>query len=427
MQFIKIVSNKLLPKHSSIRSIVKLMLANAGGQAVWLAATPIITRLYSPSNFGILASFLTLLTLINAISSLRYELAIVVPEQDDEAISLVWLSGLFVFVTASLTLVVTTIFSEDISCWVKTPLLESYLWILPAGVFFLGLYQIGNFWAIRLKQFDVLAKTKFWQSVFGVFINFLSFPFGAGGLILGQIVNQSSGFPFLFKKSPHVFTNWKQRVLKLRKIFWKYYQFGLYSSPAGLLNVAGSQIPNLLFLYYYGTNELGQLAFSQKLTVVPASMIAASIGKVFLSHAAEKNRDNKLLLTVQKTCFRLFVIGILYALIIATTLVPCIGVIFGAPWAECSYIILYLMPLLIIEFTVAPISGSFVASEKMLMALVAQGVLCCFRLIPLILFLPNATFAEGVLLYSTSSTTGFLLYLGILILTISPKQRSDSK
>ena len=69
--------------------MLKLVGGTAGSQVIAMAAAVILTRLYGPESFGVLATFVSILALLNVVSSLRYELAIAVPEYDDEAVTLV--------------------------------------------------------------------------------------------------------------------------------------------------------------------------------------------------------------------------------------------------------------------------------------------------------------------------------------------------
>lgn len=56
-----------------------------GAQLLAVLAAPLLTRLYTPEDFGLLAVYASLLGLIAVIASLRYELAIPLPTDDTEA------------------------------------------------------------------------------------------------------------------------------------------------------------------------------------------------------------------------------------------------------------------------------------------------------------------------------------------------------
>ena len=103
-QKVQILCLRLKPQSASVRNVLKLAGGTAGSQVITVAAAPILTRLYGPESFGVLATYVSILALLNVVSSLRYELAIAVPEDDDEAIALVWLCFVLVAISTALQL-----------------------------------------------------------------------------------------------------------------------------------------------------------------------------------------------------------------------------------------------------------------------------------------------------------------------------------
>jgi len=70
---------------------------------VVLLAAPLLTRLYSPDDFGVLTVYIGILSLLSVIASLRYELAIPLPEDEREVVALTLLSFLIVLMVAGLS------------------------------------------------------------------------------------------------------------------------------------------------------------------------------------------------------------------------------------------------------------------------------------------------------------------------------------
>ena len=232
-QKVQILCLRLKPQSASVRNVLKLAGGTAGSQVISVAAAPILTRLYGPESFGVLATFASILALLNVVSSLRYELAIAVPEDDDEAIALVWLC--FVLVTISnLTALGVAVLGDQLVSWLHQPALKPLLWLLPVGVLLTGIYQPLSYWAIRRKQFGLLAQTKFRQSIFGVATNLSAAPLGTIGLLLGQIVSQSAGFIEILRQSAaQIWRGPRLAPSLLLKTLYRYSHFGIYSSPAG--------------------------------------------------------------------------------------------------------------------------------------------------------------------------------------------------
>lgn len=81
-------------------------------QAIPIAITPILTRIYTPEDFGIFAIFIALVTIFGSISSARYELAVMLPKKDEDAINILAL-GFIIIILISLVLLLITIFFND--------------------------------------------------------------------------------------------------------------------------------------------------------------------------------------------------------------------------------------------------------------------------------------------------------------------------
>jgi O-antigen/teichoic acid export membrane protein len=178
----KIISNKL-PKNAFVRSISVLVGGTMGAQALTLLAAPLLTRIYSPDDFGLLAVFTSMLAIALLVGSLRYDIAIPIPEDNIEATNLVVLSFILILFNTILIAVSVLFMSKPIADVLGLPVLASYLWLLPLGVLLGGTYGIFSQWSIRMKCFGVIASTRIWQSFISLVIQFSFFKFGGVGLL----------------------------------------------------------------------------------------------------------------------------------------------------------------------------------------------------------------------------------------------------
>ena len=97
--------NKLKPKSEFSRNILTLMTGTTISQAIPISISPILTRIYTPEDFGVFALFLAITTIIGSFSNGRYELAIMLPENDEDAINIAGL-GFIISSTISIVLLV---------------------------------------------------------------------------------------------------------------------------------------------------------------------------------------------------------------------------------------------------------------------------------------------------------------------------------
>ncbi len=79
----------LLPKGRLGRAVAVLVTGTAFGQLIVLAASPLVTRLYTPADFGVLGVFSAFLGILGIAVTLRYELAIPLP-RTTRAWSICW-------------------------------------------------------------------------------------------------------------------------------------------------------------------------------------------------------------------------------------------------------------------------------------------------------------------------------------------------
>jgi O-antigen/teichoic acid export membrane protein len=345
------------------------------------------------------------------VSSLRYELAIAVPEDDDEAVAVVWLCFALVAISTGLTALGVLLLGDQLVAWLNEPALKPLLWLLPVGVLLSGVYQPLSYWAIRRKQFGLLAQTKFRQSIFGVATNLAAAPLGTIGLLLGQIVSQSAGFVAILRQSAALLLRPKMTPELLGQKLKRYSHFGIYSSPAGLINTIGNQLPMLIFAAAFGAAQLGQLALSQRLLLLPAGLIGSSVGQVFLSKAADRYRAGMLPALIRQASRKLLLYGLAVASLASLALAPMMPVIFGEQWEPTRSIIPILTPLFLGQLVVSPLSMAFMASQSNKIELLAQLCLMLSRLIPLFLAIYlDYSFWGALVAYSSACLVGYLSY-----------------
>lgn len=402
---------RLKPQSDSSRSVLKLAGGTAGSQLIFILASPILTRLYTPESFGLLATFTAILALINAVSSLRYELAIAVPEDDGEAKNLVWLCVVLVAISTGLTALGVALLGYKQVVLINEAALTSLLWLLPIGVLLSGLYRPMTYWAIRRQQFGLLAKTKISQSIFGVATNLGVAPWGPIGLILGEIVRQSAGSIAIFHNSKEVLLRPVVTPKSLGQVIRRYSHFGKYSSPAGLINIAGNQLPIIILASTFGPQLVGQLALAIRVLLVPAGLIGVSVSKVFLAKAPDSFREGSLTSLVDYTSRKLFLWGIVTAIPIAIAGPLLVPLSFGEAWSMTGMIVVIFLPVYIAQLSVSSVSTAFVAMEQNKSELIAQTCQAGLRVFPLLIsVMCGLEFLQSLIVFSIGSFGGYFFY-----------------
>jgi len=351
---------------SFVRNVAVLAGGTALGQAITVLASPILTRLYTPEDFGVLAVYSSILGILSVIASLRYELAIPLPEKDEDAVNLVGLClGIVllmsIFVGSGLWLVRDRIFG-----WFKAPALRPYFWLLPVGMLLVGAYQVFNYWAIRKKDFAAIGRTKLNQGI-GAALTQIAIGFlhtGPIGLLIGQTLGQGAGVFTLvsrFRKDQGVI---KLSASGMSFVARRFKRFPLLSVWPALINSLGLQLPILALSGIYGGQVTGWFALTNKVFGVPLSVLSTSTASVLLGQAAQEHRlGKKLDALFWKVIWQQSFVGILILLFIP--ICPIIfPLIFGQDWKYSGTYASIWIPAIVANFIASPTGGFLDVLER---------------------------------------------------------------
>lgn len=347
---------KLLPKSSFAKSVSVLAGGTAAGQFIVVAASPILTRLYSPEDFGLLAVYGGILGILGVVASLRYELAIPLPEYDRKAASVAVLCLVVVVVMALLTALVFGLFGSEIINILNTPSLQPYLWLVPLGVFLMGVYQAFQYWAIRTKAFSAIAKTRMSQSLGMVVVQVAGYTLGPLALLLGRVVGHSAGIFGLvrsaLKKHSKAFSS--TTYTEVRQAAVEYRSFPIVSTWTGLASSGGANLPPLLIAIFIGAGPAGIFALTHRVLSQPMAVIGKAVGDVFYREAAQAHREGKLLETIDRVFSTLVLLAFPPAVMIFLVTPEAFVIIFGDSWKKAGEIARWMTPWLFFQFVVTP-------------------------------------------------------------------------
>ncbi|OPL10013.1 MAG: polysaccharide biosynthesis protein [Firmicutes bacterium ML8_F2] len=405
---------KLLPTNRFARSVSILAGGTAAGQAIVVLASPLLTRLYSPEDFGLLAVFASMLGIIGVVASLRYQLAIPLPESDQEAAHVVVLSLLVVLGITMLTTIGVIFFGESIAQIANTPALGGYLWLLPLGLLLMGIYQIFNYWAIRNEAFTVIARTKLTQSLSMVAVQIFGYALGPVALLIGRISGQAAGATSLGALA--VRKRWSTfRQVKLCGVRWaaaRYKRFPIYSSWGGAFNTAGRELPPLLFAALFSASAAGIYMLAHRVLNMPMTLIGRSIADVFFFHAAEANRNGQLAQLVANIHEKLAHIAMPPALLLVIAGPELFALVFGERWQQAGIFVQCMAPWIYMQFITSPLSRVNSVLEKQAQGMFFQTILFLTRIGALFI---GAYYQELLLAVALFGMVSALCFVGLLV------------
>ena len=272
------------------QNFMKVTKANMVAQILPLITAPILTRLYSPADFGIAALFSSVLAIFLAVASMRLDWSIPNASSRIQAVGLVIL-GFFVATLFCIGLsILFWKYPEIISSWNGAEKLLPFLMLIPLALFGSVFQQLMQAWHVREGELKSVGKAKIVQSISATSTNLGLgwFAFGAQGLIISAVISSWVGVVTLLKHARGFITSLrgvrKIRLLVTIKRFWCE---SMVSVLVSLVNSASLTIVPLLFAQHYSSAELGQFMLMQRIVLSPTGMLTAALGQSFWAEAAQ--------------------------------------------------------------------------------------------------------------------------------------------
>lgn len=413
-------------KGSFLHAVVLIGSGTTFAQIIVLAFSPILTRIYSPQDLGLLGIYTSIIYTILSIASLRYELAIPLLDNDHEVINMLGVCFVILLAITGTSTLVLFLFSPLLLDWLNAQALRPYLWIFPVSLLGVGTYQIFNFWALRKESFRSIAKAKSIQGISQVIAQILlgwiiSGPFG---LIMGDAVARLTGSGTLLKQflnqdRKHLKTITKDDMGALAKHYWR---FPIYSGSAALINRIAGQVPILLFAAFLGSQATGYLTLTQRAISLPMNLIGLSIAQVYFSRISQLIRIDidSLRRLFWKVIFRLFLLGIIPSMILIAIGPQLFSLVFGPEWAPAGYYARFMGIMLLMQVVVVPISQTLNALEHQKIQFAWDILRLIFSILSILIpYYFEWTALATVGLYSMTMFFLYLFYLGLCHKAIS--------
>ena len=357
------------------RNVLTLLSGTIIAQAIPIAITPILTRLYSPEDFGVLALFAACTAVLSSVAAGRYEMAIMSPQKDEDAINIAFLCFIIVIGFSMLLIFIFFFFNEKIYILLKNNKIGVWLYFIPFVVFITGIYNILKYLNIRKKFYKNIAKSSVDKSISNASVQlfFGSLKNGEAGLVLGQIISPVIGNIRLFKNVKEKYNFQQIKKKKIKYLAKLYSNFPKYASWAILFNSLSNSVNNILISTFYSLSTLGFYSVVQRVLALPSSLLGNSIGEVYFQEATrEKQKTGKAIVTFNKTLKKLLIISILIFLPLYFFLPELFKIVFGEKWQIAGEYGQIILPFVSIQFIVTSLSTTNMVFEKQKIALAWQ-------------------------------------------------------
>lgn len=294
---------KLL-KHSDFsKRVWKILRGALAGQLILMAVYPILTRLYTPFDFGVFSFFSSIFSVLAVVSSMRLELAIPGAKTHLEATLLVVISILFgVFWCVVLLAFSYPVLHYIVEAKYIDAVVLGYWWVFSIGVFLMAVSNALTAWSVYFRKYDLLGKSRFNQSVNSAALQIVLGYFYAGplGLIVGGLVGQFGGVLRLFllfvaycRKNLHYLSFGNIYI-----VFKNYIGYPINVMPAGFVSRLAINLPALLFVFFFGPVYAGFVAVATKLLSIPTLLVGRSITPALQQEFVKEDSGKNLLQTI---------------------------------------------------------------------------------------------------------------------------------
>lgn len=379
------IRSKYLPKGSFRNDFATLTMGRVVGQIIPVIITPVLTRMYTPEDFGVFAIFIALVTMISLISTGRYNLAITLPKELKKATELLLICLIGVISVSLFSFLMFFTFQGSLLDLLALQEEILLIFFVPLGILIVASIESVYYWLLRKREYYFLSKNFIIQTtVINLLkLGFAFFYWGWLGLVLAYILGTLLSLMLLvgrFLRKSNFFAFIKEvNVKDLLEVAKEYKKFPLFSMPADGINSFARELPNMLLNSLFGTDIAGFYSLTQRILRLPITFIASAMTDVYRERASadfrEKGDCRKIFLATLKYLTLFSIIPFILIFLFAPALTP---IILGEQWTEVGNYIRILTPLFFFKFIASPLSSTLYINQKQKYFLLCQiGFLLC--------------------------------------------------
>lgn len=352
-----------------VRNVAVLMGGTAIAMVVPIIASPLVTRLYTPDQFGIFALFVSIIAVLSVPVTGNYDSAVMLPKKDGEALNLVGVCVIFSLIVSAVLFIGCLLFRQEIVGLLGSSSMSVWLLVIPPTAFILALQQTFSAWCNRKKQFKRLGANRITESVLtpALSVTFGLYSWGLAGLIVGLVSGKAVATWMLWRdlwreKKKQRLTLDRRTMLEQSR---RFSDFPFYSAPTAFLDVLALQVPVLFLTRFYGPGEVGFFSLTTRVIGAPLVLIASCIGQVYYQWIAQAGYENRLIKSyIVKVAIYLilFVAGPVVLIMLFSP--RLFWFIFGEEWRVAGDYARILAIPLAAKFVVSPLTATMPASGR---------------------------------------------------------------
>ncbi|MFA5668013.1 MAG: oligosaccharide flippase family protein [Balneolaceae bacterium] len=343
------------------KDVVTLIGGTGVAQLIPIAISPILTRIYTPEDFGLLALFLSFTTIIGIAASGRYDFAILLPDTTQKAKNLAILAIVIAICVSILTFGVVFFLKAHIIRWLNISEISFLIYLLPIGIILISFSAVFMALLNRLKKYRAIAIAKINRSA-GTAVGQLGTgltSFTIYGLIVGKLLGDFFytvyGYWKVKKNKKLKEAGFDYQILKSQAVEYK--NFPKINVLHAVTNSSSTNMPNILLATLFSPAIAGFYNLSYRICYAPIQLIASSVQQVFSRSISERsNKDESIYIFTKNIFIQLLTFGIVPFLILTLTAPWLFGFIFGDEWIIAGTYTQVLSPFLFFVFITSPLT-----------------------------------------------------------------------
>ncbi len=361
-----------------VRGLTTLSVGTALARVIPIISSPLLTRLYSPVEFGLAAVFLALISAVTPAVCGKYEVALVLPKDGDDSARVL---GIAIRVSVGLTIFIAVLFAlsgGSLARLLRAEAVGLWLYVLPMAVLTTGIGTALSYFAIQREDFGNVARGQMINSAtaaaLGITLGYLGA--GFGGLLMGWLAGSAvtaTYFLFVYRSALRSeFLGWTEAHRNLAK---RYADFPLYNAPSSLINGITAQLPTFFLNYFFPGSVVGHFSVLTRVVETPLSVLSTPFSQVNLKKVAElANRGIDARPYILKASLALAAVVLLPAILLVSVAPDLFEFVFGSEWRQAGVYLQILMPAFAIRFIASTLSTTIEATEHNRLAAVWRVV-----------------------------------------------------
>ena len=392
-------------KSAIVKNTSKLLAANVIAQAVGFAVYPILTRLYSPDDFGALNIFLTIGGIATLFATAEYQNSIMLPKSEKSGVACFHV-GFIITLIVTLIFTVSIPFASHISHLLNAPQLSGSYWMLPIYILVISLWTLLNYWHTRNERFTSVSAYQITQSITGAGVKWGLARFASNGLIIGSVVAP------LFALASNVAATFRTAIRPLltfdkeecRRVAREYVNFPKFSLPRSIVNYISSNLPILMLTPFFSLTEIGYYGMALTLAFTPINLIIRSVFQVFFQDTTQRVQRGESIRGFFKKLGIRTVLIVLPLFVILYFILPQLTMwILGKGWETTGTFIQAMLPWILMTTLVGPICYLSDIFKKQKVGFLFEVLAFILRIAGLTLGIWTGNFLTAIIGYSTGS------------------------